>query len=93
VRRALEVHLETTRAHLTQHTSPLDVYTPSFTPEGHGAWEDATAKVRFQVFWKKLDEWAADIYAYAVDRVWVGDVVTLSQLREGDDGDREDACA
>mgnify|MGYP006090694407 FL=1 len=59
---------------------------------GHGTWEDTTAKVRFHVYWKKLDEWAADIYGYAVDHAWVSDITMQSVIREGDEGDsREDA--
>eukprot|EP01029_Cantina_marsupialis_P028810 TRINITY_DN778029_c0_g1_i1.p1 TRINITY_DN778029_c0_g1~~TRINITY_DN778029_c0_g1_i1.p1 ORF type:complete len:168 (+),score=26.63 TRINITY_DN778029_c0_g1_i1:36-539(+) len=51
---------------------------------GYGVWEDDT-KVRCKIMWKKPEEWADMIYAFAQDNEWSGNVFTVYEIYSGDD--------
>ena len=41
--------------------------------------------LRCRIFWKSIDDWAAEVYKFASESGWIGGVYTISELSEGED--------
>jgi len=52
---------------------------------GHGEWVDAATRTSIRILWRKPDEFAADIYQWAVRNGYVGQVCTVYELHSGED--------
>lgn len=56
----------------------------SFVKSGHGEWEDDT-KTRCRIMWRKPEQLASDIYAWAEVNGYINSVCTVYELHSGED--------
>lgn len=55
-----------------------------FVKSGHGEWEDDT-KTRCRILWRKPEQLASDIYAWAEANGYINSVCTVYELHSGED--------
>jgi ESCRT-II complex subunit VPS25 len=55
-----------------------------FVKSGHGEWDDDT-KTRCRILWRKPEQLAADIYAWAEANGYINSVCTVYELHSGED--------
>ena len=52
---------------------------------GSGEYEDLKSLSRMKIYWKSIEDWANDIYNFAVSSGWIGGIYTISEINEGED--------
>lgn len=55
-----------------------------FVKSGHGEWDDGT-KTRCRILWRKPEQLAVDIYAWAEANGYINSVCTVYELHSGED--------
>ena len=56
-----------------------------FVAHGHGEWQDESTKTVCRILWRKPDQLAADIYAWAQQNGLINAVCTVYELHSGED--------
>ncbi|GMH74998.1 hypothetical protein TL16_g06618, partial [Triparma laevis f. inornata] len=64
----------------------IRVICDDFVENGNGEWEDE-GKTRLRILWKKPEELAGDLLAWATRSGFIGQVCTLYELSSGEDSE------
>ena len=56
-----------------------------FVKSGHGEWDDPETQTRCRILWRKPEQLASDIYAWADANGYIGSICTVYELHSGED--------